>query len=152
MMCMEHILCVEFLFQTLPIHIFRMGCKADNPLVHFQSFTVGWRLGQPPTAVLFATTLECVKVFQNAEVSKWQLLLIHIHQLSTITAGQRLASNKKSCVDPDQATGLKHFKGNKHSQLTHNCCFNAVRQQLIAENTAHIVCQPISPAIPSACK
>lgn len=95
---MEHILSERFVFQTLPIHIFGMGCKADRPLVHFQIFTFRWRLELPPTtAAGRATTLECIEVFQNAEMSKWQLLVIHINRVSNYYGCPKASfQNKKS--------------------------------------------------------
>ena len=58
-------------FRSSPVHIFGMGSEADAPPVHFKASTLTRRLGHPPAAAAAcAAALECVEVFQNAEVRK----------------------------------------------------------------------------------
>lgn len=113
------ILCEWLVFQSLPVHIFRMGCEADAPPVNFQSSALRWRLGHPPAAAACTATLECIEVFQNAEVRKWQLLVIHINQLSTMAAAQRPASSKKSCGDSKTEGSQSWSLTEKQAQSAH---------------------------------
>lgn len=60
---------VEFKKMTdcrfLPVYTFGMWCKADTPLVYFQSSALGRGLGLPPAAG-WPPALDGVEVLQNA--------------------------------------------------------------------------------------